>query len=420
MQLSLDVPFSTQINNLSGSDFEHIVAASLYYSGYHINRNLILGINRETVAELDVVATIITPLNEIRIAIECKGSNPSFNDLRKFSSVKHLLSFDEYFIELIVFGANNTRSEHEQVSKQLNIKLLKKGDLSKLVLPILWGTGELRSERITWVNRYLATYTIEDYYLDKVINSIKNKEIKKVFTRYKKYLLSDLWSIKDPIEQLDDSFEKSQNEYKNFTGKTARKLGTSALNEVRNPKNQIVQAAMYLETLHRILNLYSIARCSIIARTRQGREVISERTPRIREALNNLCDYNLSAQEFLNFTTRFVFLWGGIILKIKSDGKYGDLHQIAKETGISDENAMKYLKILYRIYNSGSGLFINNKERFFLKYVPSATRYLGLYHRKSVYGKEFDKSLFNQDKQNKNILNEALEKMQGNSDLIFN
>src|SRR5699024_11156005 len=157
---------------------------------------------------------------------------------------------------------------------------------------------------------------------------------------YQKYLVSDLWSITDPVKQLDDSFEKAQNKYKNFTAQIARELGTSARNEVNNPKSQEVQAAMHLELLHRVINLFAIARCSLIARTRQGRNVISERTPRIREALNKLCDYNLSAQDFLNFITRFIFLWGGTVLKIKKGDQYQDLHQIAIETGISDKNAM--------------------------------------------------------------------------------
>jgi predicted RecB family endonuclease len=149
MQLDPEISFSTQINTLSGSDFEKIVAASMYYSGYHIDRNLIFGLNKETVAEIDIVASLITPLNEIRIAIECKGSNPSFNDLRKFASVSKLLSLKEYLVELILFGSNNTRPEHNEIAYLLNIKLLKKEDLSKLVLPILWGTGELRKERTT-------------------------------------------------------------------------------------------------------------------------------------------------------------------------------------------------------------------------------------------------------------------------------
>lgn len=419
MQLNPNIPFSTQVKELKGNDFEKIVASSLQYSGYHIDRNLTFGINKETVAEIDVVATLITPLNEIRIAIECKGANPSFNDLRKFSSVRKLLSLKEYFVELIVFGANNTRPEHEEIASLLEIKLLKKSDLSKLVLPILWGTGELRSERTTWLNRYLAIYTIEDFYTKDIIDSIQNRDLKKKFTGYRKYLQSDLWSINDPIDQLNDSFEKAQNDFKGFSNEIAKNQGTTAYQQVINPDNQLVQAAMFLELKHRVMNLNAIARCSIIAKTRQGRNVISERTPAIRDALNKLCDYNLSPSKFINFVSRFIFLWGGIILKDKENGVYKDLHQIAKETGISDENALEYLKILFRIYQSGSGLFINNNERFFMKYVPSSLRALGLRHRKSVFGADYDKSLFTQDAANDNLLNESLMEIGGNVNLIF-
>ncbi len=419
MQLNPEIPFSTQVNNLSGNDFEKIVASSLYYSGYHVDRNLTFGINKETVAEIDVVATLITPLNEIRIAIECKGANPSFNDLRKFSSIRKLLSLKEYFVELIVFGSNNTRPEHDKIADLLEIKLLKKSDLSKLVLPILWGTGELRSERTTWLNRYLAIYTIEDFYLKSVIDSIQNRELKKLFTGYRKYLQSDLWSITDPIAQLNDSFEKAQNEYNGFTNTIAIREGTTAYQQVTNPNNQIVQSAMLLELKHRVMNLNAIARCSIIAKTRQGREVISERTPVIRDSLNKLCDYNLSPSEFINFITRFIYLWGGIILKIDENGANKDLHQIAKETGISDENALEYLKLLFKIYQSGDGLFINNDQRFFMKYIPSALRALGLRHRKSVFGADYNESLFTQDNLNDGLLNESLIEIGGNDNLIF-
>lgn len=395
MQLNPESPFSTQVSNLKGEEFEQIVAASFYYSGYHIDRNLIFSINKETVAEIDVVASLITPLNEIRIGIECKGANPSFNDLRKFSTVKQLISQSNYFVDLILFGSNSTRQEHEELSQLLEIKLLKKKDLSKLILPILWDTGELRDERITWLNRYLSIYTIEDYYLNDVIKSIDDQNIKKRFTAYKKYLYSDLWSIKDPILQLQDAFEKAQDEFKNFTNTIAEHYNTTAYKEIRKPQNEVVQAAMLLELRHRIINVNALARCSIKAKSKQGREVLLERTPAIRDALNRLCDYNLSPSKFINFITRFIFLWGGAILKTDGNiAKSEDFRQIAFETGISENSAIEYLKILFRIYNSGDSLFINNNEIFFMKYIPSAYRALGLIHRKSIFGDDYDKSLF--------------------------
>jgi hypothetical protein len=262
-------------------------------------------------------------------------------------------------------------------------------------------------------------YTIEDFYLKTVIDSIQDRSLKRQFTSYKKYLKSDLWSINDPIAQLNDSFEKAQTDFKEFTDRIAQEQRTTAYQQVTNPNNQIVQAAMVLELIHRVANLNAIARCSIIAKTRQGRQVISERPPAIRDALNKLCDYNLSPSDFINFISRFLFLWGGIIIKKSENGVNTDLHQIAVETGISDESALEYLKLLYKIYQSGNGLFINNNERFFMKYVPSAYRALGLRHRKSVYGEEFNDSLFIQDQLNDGLLNESLVDIGGTENLRF-
>ena len=391
MQLDPAQPFSTQIHALNGDSFEKVVAASLFYSGYNVDRNLIFTLNKETVAEIDLVASLVTPFNEIRIAIECKGANPSFNDIRKFSTVKEFLKGPHYVVDLIIFGSNSTRDEHQNVSEILGIKLLKKEDLSKFVLPILWGTGELRF--------------------------IQHIVLKKEFTKYRKYLYSDLWSIKDPIDQLNDAFEKAQIHYHNFTNTIAKQLGTTAKAQVINPVNEIVQAAMFLELKHRLINLNAIARCSILARTQQGRDAISQRTPAIRQALNELCEYNTSPAKFMQFVTSFVFVWGGILLK--KDGSYKtELNALANETGISDKTAVHYFKILFLIYNNGDGLFLKYRDKFFMKYIPASLRAIGLKHRQSIFP-GFSTQLFPQDKQHLIHLNNATASFGGNAGIKF-
>lgn len=417
MQLDPTQPFSTQILSLNGDSFEKVVAASLFYSGYNVERNLTFTLNKETVSEIDVVASLVTPFNEIRIVIECKGANPSFNDIRKFSTVKEFLKGPHHVIDLIIFGSNSTRREHQNVSEILGIKLLKKEDLSKFVLPILWGTGELRSDRIRWINRYLCMFHVENYYSKNVIDSIQQVSIRKEFTKYRKYLYSDLWSIKNPIDQLNDAFEKAQNDYHNFTNTIAQQVGTTAHAQVTNPVNEIVQAAMFLELKHRLINLNAIARCSILARTQQGRDTISQRTPAIRQALNELCDYNSSPAKFMQFVIRFVFVWGGILLKTNGSIKI-ELNRLANETGISDETAVHYLKILYLIYNSGDGLFLNNNNRFFMKYIPASLRAIGLKHRQSIFP-GFNSQLFLQDIQHLELLNRATASFGGQAGIIF-
>lgn len=407
MQLNPEEPFSTQISRLDGDDFEMIVAASLNYTGYHIDRNIIFGINRLEIAEIDIVASLITPLNEIKIAVECKGSVPSPNDLRKFSTVKEFLKADGCFVDLITFGSNSMRPEHDKVAEILGVKLLKKEDLNKFVLPVLWGTGELVGNRIREINRYLCVFQIENYYTKNILSTIDNPDVKRLLNRYRKYLYSDLWSIKNPVEQLNNCFEKAQDEFRYFTDTVATMRGTRAREEVSNPSDQIVQAAMYMELKHRLINLGIIARCSVLARSNQGREIISERTPAIRDALNILCDYNISPAKFLNFITRFIFIWGGILLK--RDGNYNqELKLIAGEVGISDENAGQYIEILKLVYESGSSLFVDNNDFFFVKYVPAAYRALGVFHSR-VSIPSFDGVVFPmQDRLNIGLLNNIL------------
>lgn len=417
MQLDPTQPFSTQIHALNGDSFEKVVAASLFYSGYNVDRNLIFTLKKETVAEIDLVASLVTPFNEIRIAIECKGANPSFNDIRKFSTVKEFLKGPHYVVDLIIFGSNSTRDEHQNVSEILGIKLLKKEDLSKFVLPILWGTGELRFDRIRWMNRYLCMFHVESYYSKTIIDSIQHIVLKKEFTKYRKYLYSDLWSIKDPIDQLNDAFEKAQIHYHNFTNTIAKQLGTTAKAQVISPVNEIVQAAMFLELKHRLINLNAIARCSILARTQQGRDAISQRTPAIRQALNELCEYNTSPAKFMQFVTSFVFVWGGILLK--KDGSYKtELNALANETGISDKTAVHYFKILFLIYNNGDGLFLKYRDKFFMKYIPASFRAIGLKHRQSIFP-GFSTQLFPQDKQHLIHLNNATASFGCNAGIKF-
>ncbi|HLP55065.1 MAG TPA: hypothetical protein VK151_08555 [Fluviicola sp.] len=407
MQLDPTKSFKEQISNLKGTDFENIVAATFFYAGYHIERNVILTIDKDTIAEIDIVGSLITPLNEIRIAIECKGAKPNFADMRKFSTVKQLLSGFEFLVDMIVFGSDDTREAHDEIARKLQLKLLKKADLGKLIFAIQGSDVVTNMVRKTWINRYLVMFTIENYYLKTIIDGIKRTEVKKEFNSYIKYLYADLWSISDPIEQINDSFIKSQEEFYGFTDTIAGFYKTSALREVKKPENEVVQAAMFLELKHRIVNLYGIIRCSVIAKNRQGIEVVSERTPAIKQALISLCDYNIAPSKFMSFITRFISLWGGCIIKYENgndvENTDHELKIMADESGISLENAHHFLEIFKRIYTSN--LFNDSDSIFFMKYVPAAFRGMGVVHRDSI---SIDASIFNDDDLNLHMLNNSL------------
>ncbi len=419
MQLEKDQPFSTQISGLSGDDFENIVAACYYYLGYFILRNVDIRVQKQTAAEIDVLASLITPLIEIRYAIECKGQTPSFNDLRKFSTIRQIHFKNNVDLDLLAYGANDIRDEHIEFSKILQVSLIKKNDLSKKVLPIIWGDNEIVNTRIGWLNRYLSIFSIKDYYHRVVYSSIQDPDLKKEINKYKTFLRSYLWSVEDPVEQLELSFDKAKGDFNGFTNKIAGLRGTTVENELSNAQDDIVQLAMLLELEHRILNLFSFARCSFLARTSKGRQVITDRTPTIREELNRLCDHNMSITSFMPFVFRFIYLYGGIILK-RDNLLDIEVKNLAKECGISEYNCKLFLVIVMRIYSQGNNLFFNNNQKRFMKYVPAAFRALGKIHRNTTYPDDYSKkNLFHEDQANLNALDRAISDIGGHGYLKY-
>jgi hypothetical protein len=415
MQLDIKKDFSPQITGLKGKQFERIVASCYFYQGYTVFRNIVVTVEKQTTAEIDVLATLITPNHEIDIAVECKGTTPSFNDLRKFSTINKIFGKGKIFVDLFAIGDNDIRHEHKIFAEFLGIKLEKKGDLSKKILPILWGTGELVKDRIKWINKFLAIYTIEDYF-NKLIDDERNSEIKNLFKKYRKYLYTDFWNITDPITQINDSFQKSKNEFSDFTSQVSKVLDINLRKEMANPTNQIIQAAMYYELMHRILNLYGILRCTVLARTQAGREMIIQMSPTVGESVNNLCDYNITISKFMNLIFRWVFLWGGYFVK-KDDSYRYELAELAKESGLSETNVFHFIGIIRKVYGSGSDMFYNDKEKIFMKYIPSQFRALGKLHRQSFSDYYDSKELFREDSQNYNLLNDSLNEIGGCGDL---
>lgn len=421
MQLDPEQPFSTQINNLIAQDFENVVSSAYFYMGYYIRRNISILVEKQQVAEIDVLASLLTPLEEILIAIECKGRTPNFKELRKFSAIKPLMNCKNYNVILKAYGANTLRQEHQTFSKMLGIDLYKKEDLSKLVLPILWGDNELRKNRITWFNRYLIIFYIQDYYLKQVFQTITDENIKQEISKYKKYLFFELWNIKDPVEQMTNAFEKAKTDFHDFSSKIANLLNLNILAELKNPTNEILQLAILLELYHRLFNVHSISRCSLLARNEQGRRVLLDTGfPRIRESLNLLCDYNMNISIFSNFLDRWIFLWGGFFLK--GDLMKEEYSKLTSETSLSYVTINKFFILLRHIFGGGRDLFYIGAEKIFFKFIPAAFRALGLIHRRSLSSKYANVNLFRdtEDRSNMDILERALNEMGGVANLKFN
>lgn len=419
MQLDPNSPFATQVNPVMGNDFENIVASCYFYLGYHVERNLTVRVANQAAAEIDVLASMITPLFESKIAVECKGATPSFNDLRKFSTVDQILRSDNISVKLAAYGSNSIREEHIKFASILGINLMKKEDLSKKVLPILWNRGTFRLDRIRVINRYLAVFQIKDYYHQTVYGRIADPEIKREIGKYIRFLKGEIWSVADPVVQLELCFEKAKNDFWGFTDNIAKRLGTTAAAQVINPRDETVELAMLLELEHRIINLYAITRTSILARTESGRRAITERTPAIRNALNSLCDHNVTISQFPNFIFRYFFLWGGTILK-QGNLQRKEMLILATECGISIEVAESFMTILKEIYQTGNNLFSNHPNKEFFKYVPSAFRSLGAFHRKSINPEIYNNmQIFFEDAKYETMLNASLVDIGGSAGLRF-
>jgi len=158
LTLDPNAPLADQIRDLGGAHFEHLVAAAYLHLGYFPFRNIVATVQKQTAAEIDVLATMVTPLSEVRVAVECKGETPSFNDLRKFSSLDRILK--DPIPKLVAYGDDDLRAEHLKFAGLLGIELHRKLDVRKLILPILGGETAIRRGRASLFNRYLAVFAL--------------------------------------------------------------------------------------------------------------------------------------------------------------------------------------------------------------------------------------------------------------------
>ncbi len=415
MQLVPQEQLNPQISDLKGKYFEHVVAASYSYIGYTVFRNIILYVEKQKVTEIDVVAYILTPFKEISLAVECKGATPKFNELRKFSSTRKILTPNPD--QLIVFGDNDLRDEHNEFSKLLNIKLLKKEDLTKFVLPILWGYSDIRESRIKKLNRFLAVYEIQDYLTYNVLNEENNNEVKKEIRRYIRYLKGYFWNLEKPKEQMESCFTKSRNDFNSFSEQISLMLDTTISSEMNSPENTTVQLAMYLELYHRILNLHSIVRFTVKIGTTIGRESLLDlEHSYLRRIINDMCDNTKVLRSFLPFIHRWLFIWGGCILKSKEETEY---RLLAEECGISVKTVKLFISFIRRVYRGAdTSMIYENDEKLFFKYIPAPFRGLGKIHRCS-YNEYEDITLFNEDEKNIELLEKCLTSSGGVENLKF-
>jgi predicted RecB family endonuclease len=419
MQLTLEESFIRQLEPLDGSSFERITAACFWKLGYYVRRNLKYLLEQQEVAEIDVFASLITPLDEIILAIECKGRAPTFKDLRKFFALKNILKSELLKTRLIAYGSNSIREEHFALARKLDIELHRKSDLARIIN--LANSGPDRQMQLRELNRYVAVFIIQDYLLDQATRAT-DTNISSLLKAYKHFLFNELWKISDPIIQLDTSFKKMTEVFTDISKTTAEKLGLNLRTELSTATNDVLQAAMFLETLHRSMNTYALLRASVIFRTNSGDVRFRRLTPRLMSSIEALCNFNLEVSKIQSFLERWIFLWGGVLLT-STEFSDIDTNTLSKDTGVVPTQARAILNTIRTLYEGGDGLFFSSPTKIYMKYVPAAFRGLGKRCRMSMESSLYPQGLniFREyeDGNNYNALSRALISIGGADNLII-
>lgn len=253
MQLDPNAHLVQQLGAVSSTTLERLTAATFASVGYTVLRNLRYELGGQMAAEADVYATVLTPLRESRVLIECKGGTPSFTEIREFASLRRLLSASPD--DLIIICQANIPQNRIDLAEKLDVRLVEKTNLAYYVLPLLGGAG-MRQARARELNRYLAWQVVHEYLTRRV-------QTHPQLNRHYRFLVCDLWKIGEPDLQAAQSFDAYTNQFSNTSEVVAAAHGTTALNALYNPVDDDIEAAMYVMLLHRFMNVWAVARWTL-------------------------------------------------------------------------------------------------------------------------------------------------------------
>lgn len=409
MQLDPNNTAHKQIKDLSRTDLEDVVAATLHAAGYLVFPDIIIQHENEQIGQIDVFATVQTPLKESRIILECKGGKATPKDILQFASLKKYIKPNPDLAMIIAH--NNTAQARINFAEEVGIELLKKSSIVRFILPALGGSG-MRPDRIKYLNRYLASIDVQRYLIQQTTNDSNIREQYISLSRI-------LWGIPDPLEQVEESKKRYSGE---LVKQIALRLNTSYTECLAQAENDVVEATIYLEAIHRIINLYSIVRAALHSqRFLDADEFIEKFGRNLRSAMLQITKTPQFIYGFPSFFQHWVFVWGGFICN--EHEKY-ELEQMAAECGIRIEAVESYFKAIKFTYSgsSGSSLFAKWNNIKILKFVPAAFRALGMRHRKAINDIKYKKMTFFSTEQDQNYdiaLNRALKSSGGVESLRF-
>ncbi|MBX3134578.1 MAG: hypothetical protein KF689_14440 [Gemmatimonadaceae bacterium] len=370
MQIDPSKPLSPQLIPASSTVLEELAAATCASVGYTVLRGLCYELGGQHAAQIDVYASIFSPWRESRILFECKGGTPSFNDIRKFASLRQLLSPPADDHVLIVQQACPTN--RQELAELLGCRIVEKPQLSSFVLPLLGG-APLRKQRVVSLNRYLAWQALHTHFVGQTALHARLKE-------HYRFLTTDLWLVGDPEQQVGHSFDAYQNRFKTAPEDVAISRKQDVLQAAYNAPDDIVESAFYVMLLHRIMNAYAVERYTLdLMQHGDAIKLITHHGPQLASAVSALSSRPRHLDCFPAFLQTFFFVWGGFLYMPRRDE---EVAAIAEECSTSPAAVEHYLQILDDLYSRA--LFQDWTDFRFFKWVPGAFRALGGLHRRAL------------------------------------
>lgn len=411
MQLDPAQPLGPQMIAVSSSALEQLTAAACASVGYTVFRGLIYELSGHQVAEVDVFASVFTPWRESRILFECKGGHPSFEEIRKFASLRHLLLPEPD--DLIILTQAACPATRKQLAELLDSRIVEKTNLTYYVLPLIGGAPQ-RKERAAELNRYLAWQLVHDFFVARVPRHQKLK-------MHYRFLITRLWTIGDPIQQTDLSFDGYKNLHADTSDVVAQAAGTTANQAIYDAANDDVESSFYVVLLHRVMNVYAVVRHTLfVMQHRDSAHVATNIGYNLRGAISALSSNPRLLFGFPAFLQTFFFVWGGFIVEAHRDA---EVRKLALETSTTPNAIELYLDVLDAIYTGvgGASMFYAHGGVRFFKYVPAAFRALGMAHRRAFDQTTYGTMTFfaNADARYSAALDRALMRIGGRAGLRY-
>jgi len=226
----------------------------------------------------------------------------------------------------------------------------------------------------------------------------------------------ELWWIANAQEQCKRSSEEAKLHY-GTTGKVLKAKNRSIPEYLRRSDDDDVEAAMYVELFHRLVNMYGVTRLAVEFLTRLNREkLFTDLGPQLRNAINKITNDPRILFAFPWFFQYWIMLLGGVLSLKNRDA---EVDFMAQETRTTREAVTCYLDVIETTYSSNDNrsMIFRDNDTLFFKYIPAAFRGIGLLYRRRANLLAAGQELMRNDKEHLESLDRALRDDGGISSL---